>query len=148
MKRFADNIEFHRNDIMKFTSFINDHPFTEDTIKKLILNSAFGAPKKPITLKSRENSYFIKCDAKDCEFKIPSQENLSLIWLWKNVPCPVCKSNLLIESDYFVILLLNSLMNNPIIKFLEFIGKKLGYKEQQYIVKTDGTGKVIIDKLN
>lgn len=80
----------------------------------------------------------LKCDK--CDFKDDDIKMQDYIY-WVNKPCPKCGSNLLTEQDFKSVQLLSKVVNNPIVKFLDwFFG--LFQKKKTFKVDMDGSGKV------
>jgi hypothetical protein len=83
-----------------------------------------------------------KCDREGCGYTEERGDNpIESYW---HKPCPVCGADLLNDIDFEYLLMLNKIMGNPIIRFLNWFGKKTGQPVTKMTLKTDGTGKIEI----
>jgi len=88
----------------------------------------------------------VKCDAEGCDFR-EEHVDIETLEQWRNVPCPKCGANLLTDEDWFTIKLLNRLMGCWPIRFINWIGKKLGCKARVYKATFDGSGKMELNEV-
>jgi len=124
--------------------------FYKDTHKTMIANLYWAETHKTETAAGPkkwyvESSGILKCDTEDCPWNINViREDL---YLWRNCLCPICGGNVLTDKDWAAMLSLNSVMGNPIIRSIEWIGEKLGFKKHPYLIKMDGTGTIKIKEV-
>jgi hypothetical protein len=69
----------------------------------------------------------VRCDNEGCDWE-ETTWSFDQLFDWLNVPCPKCNGPLPIitEADLRSTLLLNAILGNPIIRFLNWVGKKTG----------------------
>jgi len=137
------NIDDNKENIIKLMEGLNTFPLWKETLAGLIKSA--GYPKPKIKKWYLEMGGMIKCDAKDCDFR-KDEGNLDLIYLWNNVPCPKCGANLLTDKDLNSILTLNTIIGSPILRFINWIGKKFNLKSVKYRTEMDGSGKITLKK--
>jgi phage FluMu protein Com len=94
----------------------------------------------------------IRCDNIGCDwtYSINSYDEL---FDWLDVKCPKCNGVLPIitKDDLYSILLLNKLIGNPIIRFINWIGSKVGTRKTVYktVWSRKGDGKfTLVDTLD
>jgi RNA polymerase subunit RPABC4/transcription elongation factor Spt4 len=88
----------------------------------------------------------MRCDKPGCGYiveNVPVEEVVTYL----DKTCPKCGSPLLTEADWKMMLLLNKVVGNPIIRALNWIGAKLGKKPRRYRVKMNGTGNATIEEV-
>lgn len=107
------------------------------------LHRSVYSPKKWY-LKSYNHTF--KCDKEGCGFVSPAIVDFNDYHLWLNVPCPKCGESIFTEEDYQSIILMNKILSNPIIRFIEFFGKLVGSKSKQYKMNLNGTGKINFER--
>ena len=81
--------------------------------------------KKPKKWYIQNTKKIIQCDNENCDFTI-ELSSYDELFDYLNKECPVChgKLPLLTEQDLFSILLINRILGNPIIKFINAIFTK------------------------
>ena len=87
----------------------------------------------------------IKCDNINCDY----EDNTVIVEQYEsylNKPCPKCKSNLLTEADLRTVKVLMAVMDNPIVKCIDKIGKLFGDKEETIEIDMNGSGNFKIKK--
>jgi len=91
----------------------------------------------------------IKCDNSACGWTqdMDKQYTFEELGQWRNKPCPKCGSNLLTDADWQNIVMINQIMNHPIMRFAEKIGKVFNLKKNTYSVSMNGTGNMNIKEV-
>lgn len=89
----------------------------------------------------------IKCDKKGCGYCDPDVK-VSEYPSYINKPCPQCGSNLLTKADYEAFTAMMRVMNNPVVKTIDWVCSKLGIKPKTFEVDMDGSGTVKLKKTN
>jgi predicted nucleic-acid-binding Zn-ribbon protein len=83
----------------------------------------------------------IKCDNKTCDYHL-DEVKFKNYDVWVNRPCPKCGSNLLTERDYVAITKLHKIMNSKPMQWLNWLFKKLGFRQGNATIEMNGTGKI------
>jgi len=98
-------------------------------------------------LKHLQLSGWFLCDAKDCDWKGLNGITRKNYFLIRNLPCPKCGANIFTEHDYSTMAAISWVMNWPIIRFINWLGKKFN-RTSKFRVHMNGTGKIDLEKVD
>jgi len=119
--------------------------------KIMITNLSYAVAKVKYAVPPRkwyiELSGSFKCDNETCDWVSSPNIIKEHYFLWRNFPCPKCGSNIFTDTDWISVLALNMIMGNPIIRFINWIGKKFNLKKTTFKVNMNGNGISKIDVL-
>lgn len=89
----------------------------------------------------------MKCDAPDCRYEVKNVSPREIeSYLYIN--CPKCGAPLLTEPDWNASVLLNRVLGNPVIRFMNWVGRKLNLKMNTYRVEFKGNGAIDLKEVN
>jgi hypothetical protein len=87
----------------------------------------------------------LKCDNPDCDYHT-DEIDLDHYEKYIGELCPKCGKSLLTQIDYDHVMMINRLMSNPIIKFINWMGRKLSPESvKTYKINMNGTGEIKIE---
>jgi uncharacterized Zn-finger protein len=110
-----------------------------------MMNRKLPAPKKWHLIVESNNSK-VKCDAPGCGYETPA--TLDDMEAFIAIDCPMCGAPLLTIEDWNSMVILNKIMGNPIIRFINWAGGKMHMKQVKHRATWDGSGTLHLEKVD